>query len=1039
MKSLFYSLEVFLLLLCSVSALAQGIDVRGKVLDSGGNPLEGAVVMVKGTANGAMTSKDGSFSIRAGKDAVLEASMLGYATVEEPVLGRREISFTLSDDATMLESAVIEVGYGETRVLDLTGTVSRVNVDDIIKAPVVSLDQALQGRVAGMSVTSPDGQPGQEMNIVVRGANSLTQDNSPLYVVDGFALEDFSMSAISPSDIASVTVLKDASTTAIYGSRAAGGVVIIETKKGKVGDPVVTYTGNFGVHQVTKMIELMSPYEFVLYQTERGPSYFDQYMTSSGRTLEDYYDYKGIDWQKRMFRDAFVMDHNLSLRGGTSKSKYSVSLNAADQQGIIYNSGYEKYQARVSFDQNIRKNLKFGINGSYTHTAVNGQPAATQLGSSNGYAAYLMYRVWGYRPVFSGTATEEDLFDEDATSTAAIMNPVISNENEQTSKKTSNIMLNGRLDWTFAKDFKLSLRAGYNEKILRFEEFNNSKSFKGFPRVANSVGVNGAFSETRTMNLMNENTLSYNHTWVKKHKLNLMAGNTIQKTGRSVYGFTTSYIPTDELGLSGIDTGIPQSTTATLSENRLMSFFGRVNYSYDNRYLFTATLRADGSSKFAEGHQWGWFPSAAIAWRFSQEKWFNGVNWLTDGKLRLSYGSTGNNRVSDYASYSTMTLGEYYPAGGSPSTAIRQNTAGNKNLTWETTDQLDLGLEVKFFNARLSLTADLYRKDTRDLLLNAKIPYSSGFGTAYKNVGHIRNDGLELTIGATPVRTRRFMWTADFNIAFNRDKVVGLAEGQESLTSSLSWYSYFNNTPLYIAQLGGPVASFYGLVWDGVYQLSDFNVNSAGQYILKDDVTTNGDPRNSIQPGDIKYVDQNGDKVINESDYVVIGRCAPIFTGGFNNNFTYRNLSLNVFFQYSYGNQIMNANRMVFEGNLANRNINQYKSYTDHWTINNQDSKNFRVGGQGPIGYYSDRTIEDGSFLRLKTVQLSYSLPKRFVGRFGLGEVTLSISGQNLWTWTRYSGLDPEVSTKHSTLTPGFDYSSYARNRILTGGIKIVF
>lgn len=1026
-------------LLLSAVSFAQSVTVKGKVVDGKGEAVQGAVVLVQGTKTGAVTDANGEYSLKANADATLEVSMLGYATVTEPVASRMVVNFTLADEAMMLEEAIVEVGYGEQRLVDVTGTVTRVNVEELMRAPVSGLDQALQGRVAGLSVSSNDGQPGQDMNIVMRGANSLTQDNSPLYVVDGFAIEDFSTSSLSPADIASITVLKDASSAAIYGSRGANGVIIIETKKGKLGKPQISYTGQFGVHQVTKMMELMDPYEFILYQTERSSSNFDAFLTEKGRTLEDYANMEGIDWQRRMFRDAFAMDHNISLMGGTKQTRYNASVNIVDQNGIIHNSGYQKYQGRISLEQQINKNMKVNLNASYTYSKVLGQAAATQLSTSNGYAAFLMYRVWGYRPVLLNAMSEDDLFDEDDTVTSATMNPVVSNENEQTSKKTSNVNANGKFEWKIADGLKLTVRGGFYEKILRFEEFNNSLSFKGFPRVANALGINGEFRETRTTSIMNENTLSYDKTWKKKHKFGAMVGTTYQVQKKSIYGFVDSMIPTDELGLSGLDTGLPQSTTASLSQNRLLSFFGRINYGYANRYLFTATFRADGSSKFAKGHKWGFFPSAAVAWRFQQEEWLKDVSWLTDGKLRFSFGSTGNNRVGDYSSYSTMSLTDYYPISYNPEKAALQTAIGNQYLTWETTDQFNLGLDLKFFDSRLNLTVDLYRKITRDLLLNAKVPYSSGFGTAYKNVGKIRNDGLEISLSAIPVRTRDFLWSSDFNVAFNKDRVLALAENQETLTSSLKWYSYFNNTPLYIAQLGGPVASFYGLVWDGVYQIDDFDVNSAGKYVLKDDIPANGDQRTAIQPGDIKYVDQNGDGNITESDYVVIGRCAPICIGGWNNTFTWRNLSLNIFFQWSAGNQIMNANRMVFEGNLANRNINQFKTYADHWTYDNQDSRNFRVGGQGPLGFYSNRTIEDGSFLRLKTLQLSYSLPKKVVSKVKMGEITFTLSGQNLWTLTKYSGLDPEVSTMHSTLTPGFDYSSYARNRIFTGAVKLVF
>ena len=489
-----------------------------------------------------------------------------------------------------------------------------------------------------------------------------------------------------------------------------------------------------------------------------------------------------------------------------------------------------------------------------------------------------------------------------------------------------------------------------------------------------------------------------------------------------------------------MDDGIPYSTTAVLSENALMSWLGRVNYSYRSRYMFTASFRADGSSKFTPGNRWGIFPSGAFAWRLGQEKFMRKLKFVDDAKLRVSYGVTGNNRIGDFATYPSLTQSDYYSFGnGTPSEAVVPNNLGNKDLTWESTEQIDLGLDLSLFGNRVNLTADLYRKTTRDLLLNANLPFTSGYSSVYKNVGKVRNDGLELSLSTVNVKTRDFEWTSDFNISFNRNRVMALAEGQESLLSTVAFTTDFNSTPLYIARVGGPMAAFYGIAWDGVYGYDDFEVDATGAYVLKKSVPTNGNARETIQPGDIKYADQNGDGVVNDQDMVIIGRATPIHTGGFNNNFTYKGLSLNIFFQWSYGNDIMNANRIIFEGNYNGKNINQFRSYVDHWTPENPTSRNFRPGGQGPRGVYSSRTIEDGSFLRLKTVQLSYTLPEKWVRRIHLHNVQIFVSGQNLWTWTRYSGLDPEVSTRNSALTPGYDYSAYARNRTYMAGLKIAF
>ena len=1012
--------------------------VTGEVRDEAGNPLVGTAVLVEGTNKGQTVGADGKYAIEAGAGQTLVFSMLGYVTEEVRVGNRTRIDVTLKEDSKMIESVVVEIGYGNQRLVDVTGTVSRVKMEDMVKAPVASFDQALQGRLAGVSVTSSDGTPGAEMDIVIRGANSLTQSNSPLYVVDGFPIEDFSSAAVNTADIASLTVLKDASATAIYGSRGANGVIIIETNKGEAGKPKVTYNGTVGFQEVTKRMELMTPYEFVVYQIERAPSNLDRYLTRPGRTLDFYRTHEGIDWQDRLFRSALMHTHNVSVSGGNKQIRYAVSGSVVDQDGVIDNSGYRKYQGRISLDTKLNKRVNLSVNANYTHDRTHGQTTSKSLASANAYASYLMYRTWAYRPVILNSKDDDSLFDDE--NDTSVMNPIISNKNENTTKKTTTFLSNAKLVWEIIDGLKLTVRAGYGKKTVRQEEFNNSLTFQGFPRAGNNKGVNASFGERVLEDWMNENTLVYKREFNNKHQFDVTVGYTMQGTVSSNYGFGTSYIPHEFLGMSGMDDGIPYSTTAVLSENALMSWLGRVNYSYRSRYMFTASFRADGSSKFTPGNRWGIFPSGAFAWRLGQEKFMRKLKFVDDAKLRVSYGVTGNNRIGDFATYPSLTQSDYYSFGnGTPSEAVVPNNLGNKDLTWESTEQIDLGLDLSLFGNRVNLTADLYRKTTRDLLLNANLPFTSGYSSVYKNVGKVRNDGLELSLSTVNVKTRDFEWTSDFNISFNRNRVMALAEGQESLLSTVAFTTDFNSTPLYIARVGGPMAAFYGIAWDGVYGYDDFEVDATGAYVLKKSVPTNGNARETIQPGDIKYVDQNGDGVVNDQDMVIIGRATPIHTGGFNNNFTYKGLSLNIFFQWSYGNDIMNANRIIFEGNYNGKNINQFRSYVDHWTPENPTSRNFRPGGQGPRGVYSSRTIEDGSFLRLKTVQLSYTLPEKWVRRIHLHNVQIFVSGQNLWTWTRYSGLDPEVSTRNSALTPGYDYSAYARNRTYMAGLKIAF
>lgn len=1021
------------------------VIVTGKVTTLDGDPIAGALVLVKGTVNGSMTDVSGKYSITAASENVLIYSQMGYIDREVTVGTSRNIDITLEEDIVALEEArVVEIGYGGQARKDLTGTVSIVKMDDVIKAPVVNFDQALQGRMPGVYVSSADGQPGSNMEIVIRGANSLTQSNAPLYVVDGFPMEDFSSAAINSNDIESLTVLKDASATAVYGARGANGVIIIETKKGVEGRPVIAYNGTFGFQTVTKKMKMMNALEFVEYQIERSPATADIYLNNLDRTLEYYRDLgQGIDWQDKLFRIAPIHMHNVSMTGGTTSTKYSVSLSAADQQGVILNSGYQKYQGRLSMIQQLGRTTKITINGSFTSDKTYGQTSSSALSTSNAYASYLMYRTWAYRPVnTSGVVEDEELFDDafDGVN-SAVMNPVLSSKNEDKSTRKVTFISNAKFEWDIMKELKLTISGGYSRFLTLNTEFNNSKTYKGYPLLTNARGINASNSNVHKTAWMNENTLTYNKGWNRdRHKLNVVAGFTIEGINMETYGYSSKFIPIESLGISGMDDGLPNTMTARLSDNRLMSALGRVNYNYKSKYLVTASFRADGSSKFAPNHRWGFFPSGAVAWRMSKEDFMRRVKFVSDLKLRASWGLTGNNRVGDFSRWPAMSISDYYSFDLSePSEALVPTAMGNRDLTWETTEQVDVGLDLRLFRNRVSLTMDWYQKTTRDLLLNANVPYSSGYTSVYKNIGKVRNRGLEFSLNTINVRTRNFEWSSDFNISFNRSRVLELADGEKNLLSKISFTGDFNATYLYLAQVGRPMAQFYGVQWDGVYGYDDFDIDKSGKYVLKNSVPTNGNERTAIQPGDIKYVDQNGDGVVNDRDMVVIGRCEPIHTGGFNNNFIYKDLSLSVFFQWRYGSDVMNANRIIFEGNYANKNINQFKTYVDRWSPDNQDSKNFRIGGRGPSGVYSSKTIEDGSFLRLKTVQLAYSFPKKWMKEIHLNTIQVYISGENLWTWTAYSGLDPEVSTKNSALTPGFDYSAYARNRIFTAGVKIVF
>ncbi len=1030
----------------AIDGVAQQRTKReGRVVDvEKKTPLPGVTIRVKSRSDvRTVTDNDGRFSIQVSGSDTLVFNYIGYSSQEIHVGNASQFDVALVPSVRELEDVVV-IGYGTVARGDLTGSIGEVDMADLDKAPVASYEEALAGRIAGVQVSSNEGQPGAEMSIVIRGGNSLTQSNSPLYVIDGFPIEDPGAASINPDDIKSINVLKDASATAIYGSRGANGVVIIETKGGQIGKPVISYSGYAGINRVTKRMDMMSPYEFVKYQLELDEETSTLvYLTRPGRGLEDYKTMEGISWQDLMFRDAFIQDHRLSVSGGSKETKYRISGSLTDRDGVIINSGYKRKQVRTSLDQRINPNLEVGANLNFTSEANNGGMSSEAQGVSTGYSTYQMYRVWGYRPITGiGTPILDQVIDEeeDVDFADARVNPIISAENEIRQQSKGTLFGNAYARYTILPNFVLNIRGGVNRKWIKSEEFYNSKTARGYPSINNPNGTNGEFSQWARTDWVNENTLEYTLKTVN-HRVKMIGGMTIQQQKTDLYGFSSLLIPNEALGLSGLDNGTPGEMDALLTDHSLISYLGRAEYNFQSKYLLTATFRADGSSKFAPKNRWAYFPSAGLAWNIAKERFMERMSFISAAKIRLSYGMTGNNRIGDFTRYSSLSMNpDYYYSfeNGAPSPSVIANRFGNEDLRWETTGQTDVGIDLGLFKDRLSLTVDAYRKVTNDLLLNANVPYSTGYTTIYKNVGSISNEGLEISLSTTNVATKDFTWSTDFNIAFNRNKVLALADNEEKILSDVSWTSTYNNQPLYMAKLGQSASSFIGYVWDGAYQFEDFDQMPNGTYVLKSTIPTNGMDRGGIQPGDIKYRDFNEDGIVNEKDIVVIGRGLPVHMGGLNNNFQYKGISLNVFFQWSYGNDIFNTNRIMFEGNSeTRRNLNQYASYVNRWTPDNPTNENYRSGGQGIKGLYTSRTIEDGSFLRLKTVALSYALPDNLLDRISVGHVEVYFSAQNLYTWTSYSGMDPEVSVRHSTLTPGFDYSAYPYAKTFVLGLKV--
>ncbi|WP_246162334.1 SusC/RagA family TonB-linked outer membrane protein [Sphingobacterium phlebotomi] len=1035
-------IKMMLLVLLSCTQLlyvqAQSKKVSGVVTSQQtGKPLPGVSISLQNKILG-VTDASGRFNVEVPNDATLLFQYIGYANNEITVGDRNILQVKLLEDNKALEEVVV-VGYGEVQRKDLTGAVGSVNMQDIKKAPVGSALEALAGRVAGVQVTSESGKPGSDLNIVIRGANSLTQDNSPLYVIDGFPLEDANNGILNPDEIESIEILKDASATAIYGARGANGVILITTKKGEAGPPQINYTGYVGSQNIINTIDLMDGYEFVRLQQERDPVGSQENYFRDGLTLEDYRTLPSYDWQDVIFRDATMHNHSLSVMGGNANTKYSFSGNIFDQQGIIINSGFSRKQGKITLDQNFNK-LKVGINATYSSTLTNGSNPATP--ESNFSAMnYLMFSIWGYRPVsFPNEDLLNDMVDDLANPTNDYrFNPVLSAQNELRENYNNRLIVNAYAEYPILPYLKLRITGGINNSDLRNDTFNNSKTRYGFP--GSTMKVNGSILYTQSNTWLNENLLTFNKK-IKDHTLNAVVGLTFQENAFHRYGMSAIQLPNESKGLAGLSEGIPQPLQSIKAEWAMLSYLARLNYNYKGRYLLTTSFRADGSSKFLGDNRFGYFPSAAFAWRLIDESFMKKQTLFSDAKVRVGYGVTGNNRVSEYAAFSPISfnnssnvLNGYYSWGNSLIQGLFLPNIGSPNLVWESTAQSNVGIDVGMFKNRLLFTVDYYDKRTYDLLLNASLPPSIGYLNAFKNIGETKNKGIEITVSGDIIKKQDFQWNGSFNISFNRNRIVALTENQESLTSNVFWDQDYRTTPLYIAKIGQPLGQMYGYIWDGVYGYEDFDQQPNGSYVLKPNVTTNGNTRNSIQPGDIKYSDLNGDGVVDNLDRTVIGRGYPIHQGGFANTFNYKNIDLHLFFQWSYGNDVFNANRLLFEtGDKAH--LNQYATYIDRWTPENSTSNMPRVNGQGPK-VYSSRVVEDGSYLRLKTASVGYTFGGETLARLKIKNLRVYASVQNILTWTNYSGFDPEVAVYYSALTPGFDYSSYPRPKTFVFGLNV--
>lgn len=1017
---------------CAFAAYGQSkIKVTGTVSDENGEPLPGAAVLVSGTTNGTVTDLDGKYVIEVPKTAVLLFDCMGYAKVSEPVQGRQTLSVKLSPDTTYLDEAVV-VGYGTMKRSDLTGSVSSVSARSLENFKTGNVLSALGGQVAGVSVTSSDGTPGSGFNILVRGVGTVNGDSSPLYIVDGFEVS--SIDYIANQDIFSIEILKDASASAIYGARAANGVVLVTTKSGREGKTTVSYNGSMSYRMLSRRLELMSPYEFVKLQAELGSgAYYKEGVDDDGvpyrfQKIEDYLGYDGISWQDEAFRNTWSQNHDVSITGGNRGSQFSASFSHYDENGIFVNSGYIKNAARVRVTRELSKKLTLDFNVNYTDQNRYGM----------GTSGYVLRNIIGYRPTGGNKTSDEELINssydpDDENSYNDHFNPVSAAYTTDASTRTSTWMANGSLNYKPVKYLSVKFSGSFNQTNIRADNFYYAES----QNAKRSGGAYGQSRMTQNLRYSTSTVVNYNRTFKKTHKFNATLGQEYSFQGSEYMLGQAKEFPVDVLGCDQLSVGTPSLVETSRSDKKRLSFFTRVFYSYRDRYMLTATARADASSVFAASNRWGFFPSFAGAWTVSNEPWMKwSRDWLDNLKLRFGWGTVGNDRISNYLS-SDIYSAVKYGLGTSGVTSLVPKQLSNPDLKWEGATTLNAGLDISALGSRVKFTADAFIKDTKDLLLAQDLALVTGWTSQWQNVGKIRNKGLEFSLNTINISKRNFSWTTDFNISFIRNTLEALQDGTDYMLSRSGFDS--NNTNYdYIAQVGEPLGNMYGYVFDGVYQYSDFDLSpDLSMYIKKGVVNMDSHAGTTIIPGWVKYKDVKKDGVITTDDRAIIGNGYPDWYGGLTNTFHIFSFDFSLMFQYSYGNDIFNVTRyQTTKSNNSYRNM--LAEVAGRWTPYHASNSVPSTKGYTMHDIYS-RFIEDGSYLRLKNVTLGYSLPAALLGRLHVSKARVYATASNLFCLTRYSGYDPEVSSSSSPLMPGLDNSAYPRATAITFGAEINF
>lgn len=1062
-----FLLSFVLLFLCNINGFSQMIS--GKVTDKSNQPLPGVTIMVKGTTDvGTITGIDGDYQLSVNNinSDVIIASFIGMESQEIPVGGKSVINIVMSDSNLQLDE-VVAVGYGTVKKRDITGAVASVGGDDLKKIPVASAAEAMTGRLAGVQITSTEGSPDAEMTIRVRGGGSITQDNSPLIIVDGFPVN--SLNDISPADIESIDVLKDASSTAIYGSRGANGVVIVTTKSGEAGKVQVNYNAYTGVKKIAKKLDVLDPYDYATWQYEKSMLMDEpEYYTDIFGEYQDIDLYNGVDsndWQDQVYgRTGTVFSHDLSIRGGSEKLKYAFSYSSFKDKAIMIGSDFNRDNLSLKLNHKASDKVDLSFSFRYSETDVNGG-GANEVDEKSSADSRLKHAVT-YSPIPLQGVTTDDTDPDIATH---VINPLTATNDNDQYKNKKNYNIAGSFSWEIIDNLKFRNSIGiddYSTKDNRFYGLSTYYVRSNAQKFANQPAARFKTSERKR--IRNAATLDYDFKSFlnQDHTLKVLLGNEIvytesQSNENWIEGYPEYFTSDDAFKLTTLGTPISIDEFYN-QDDKLMSFFGRVNYDFQSKYIFTATFRADGSSKFAKGKQWGYFPSAALAWRVSGENFMAGTqSWLDDLKLRLSYGTAGNNNIPSgqterlyKATKDTKINNESVYI--NTKDVDNQNIMSNSDLVWETTYTRNVGLDFALFNSRLNGSVEGYFNTTKDLLM--KFPISGvGYTDQYRNMGETQNTGVEVSLNWIAINKAEYGLSFGFNIGFNKNKITSLGTMDDYLTES-GWGSTDIGGD-FAVQKDGSVGQMFGYRNDGMYTLDDFTGydEGEGKWILKDGVTKPG-PLGDARPGLMKLKDVDGDKTISLKDREIIGDANPLASGGFTINANAKGFDLSAAFNYTIGNDIYNANKVEYTTATPRypyRNMISDMSSDKRWTSINPttgevvtDMAQLATMNEGATMwspymsqyFFSDWAVEDGSFLRLSTLTLGYTIPKVLTDKLKVSNVRLYASAYNVFILTDYSGFDPEVSTRRkSPLTPGVDYSAYPRSRQFLFGLNLSF